>query len=134
MAPGPAGERGRYLVGDWHGLALAALLMLYGDFVFNTPSAGAAAAPVPAVAASLSGWAAAPDAAPPVLAQATEALCPLTFHVSALPGSLLTVLAAFGGTWLIYAGAVRPWPWVRPLFGMKPLAPRAALPGSSTAL
>jgi len=41
----------------------------------------------------------------------------------------------FGVTALIYAGAVRPWPWIRPLFGLKPLPPRsAALPASTTAL
>ena len=28
-------------------------------------------------------------------------------------------LATFVGTWLIYAGLVRPWRWIRPLFGMK---------------
>ena len=59
----------------------------------------------------------------------------LTWNVPALPAYLLTVLATFGGTALIYAGGVRPWPWVRPLFGLKPLSPRsAALPASTTAL
>ena len=88
---------------------------------------------------------------PRFLAPATEALFPfymlhqtvtvaavyvlLTFRVPALPGYLLSVLATFGVTWLIYAWGVRPWPWVRPLFGMTPLAPRAAaLPGSPAAL
>jgi hypothetical protein len=48
---------------------------------------------------------------------------------------LVAVLSTFGVTALIYAGAVRPWPWVRPLFGLKPL-PRqsAALPGSTAGL
>jgi glucan biosynthesis protein C len=59
----------------------------------------------------------------------------LTWNVPALPAYLLTVLATFGGTALIYAGCVRPWPWVRPLFGLRPLPPRsAALPASTTAL
>ena len=88
---------------------------------------------------------------PRFLVQATEALYPfymihqtvtvitvywlLTWHVPALPAWLLTVLSTFGGTALIYAGAVRPWPWVRPLFGLKPLTRQsAALPASTTAL
>jgi hypothetical protein len=59
----------------------------------------------------------------------------LAWHVPALPAYLLTALATFGVTALIYAGAVRPWPWIRPLFGLKPLPrPSAALPASTTAL
>ena len=38
----------------------------------------------------------------------------------ALPASLLTVLATFGGHLADLRRAVRPWPWIRPLFGMKP--------------
>jgi hypothetical protein len=59
----------------------------------------------------------------------------LWWHVPALPAWLLTALSTFGLTTLIYAGGVRPWPWIRPLFGLKPLVPRsAALPASTTAL
>jgi hypothetical protein len=55
--------------------------------------------------------------------------------VPAVPAWLLAVLSTFGVTFLIYAGAVRPWAWVRPLFGLKPLRPRpAALPAQTTAL
>lgn len=34
-------------------------------------------------------------------------------------GFVLAVMATFFGTWLIYATLVRPWRWIRPLFGMK---------------
>jgi hypothetical protein len=185
-----------YLVGDWYGLASAALLMLYGGFIFNTPemlavlnrqcwiavAVGTAAfftldllvfhAPpgahvrllglpvyAPLSAINMIGWLFAAvglanrylQSRPRFLTQATEALYPfymlhqtvtviavywlLWWHVPALPAFLLTVLATFGGTALIYAGAVRPWPWVRPLFGLKPLPPRSpALPASTTGL
>ncbi len=74
---------------------------------------------------------------PAFLAEATEAVYPfyllhqtvtviavywlLTLGVPPVAGFVLTVLATFGGTWAIYAGLVRPWRVVRPLFGMKPL-------------
>ena len=59
----------------------------------------------------------------------------LQLEVAPVPAYLLTVLSTFGVTWLICAGGVRPWPWVRPLFGLKPLTPRpAALPASITGL
>jgi glucans biosynthesis protein C len=45
----------------------------------------------------------------------------LTVGVTPWVGFTLAVLATFLGTWLLYAGLVRPWRWVRPLFGMKPL-------------
>jgi len=193
---GPISRNAQYLIGDWYGLSLAALLMLYGDFVFNTPpilallrrqcwlavAVGCATftaldvvifhrmpnehvrlfgLPVyaPLLALNMIVWLFAfiglgsryLTRRPPFLVQATEALYPfymlhqtvtvaavyglLVFHVPALPGYLLTVLATFGVTWMIYAWGVRPWPWVRPLFGMKPLVPRAAaLPGSPAAL
>jgi len=193
---GPISSNAQYLIGDWYGIGLAAVLMIYGDFVFNTPEMLALlqrrcwtavavglvsfvvldvvifhlmpgervrlfGLPVyaPLSALNMTAWLFAGiglgsrylTRRPPFLSRATEALYPfyllhqtvtvaavyllLTFHVPALPGYLLTVLATFGVTWLIYAGGVRPWPWVRPLFGMKPLAPRAAaLPGPTTAL
>ena len=37
-----------------------------------------------------------------------------------LAGFVAAVVATFAGTWLIYAGLVHPWRWIRPLFGMKP--------------
>ena len=46
----------------------------------------------------------------------------LTAGVKTSAGFALAVLATFLGTWMLYAGLVRPWRWVRPLFGMKPLA------------
>ena len=77
---------------------------------------------------------------PAFLAEATEAVYPfylihqtvavivvyglLTADVPSVAGFILTVLATFLGTWLVYAGLVRPWGWVRPLFGMKPLVAR----------
>ena len=196
LALGPISSNAQYLIGDWYGIGLAAVLMLYGDFVFNTPAMLAllrrqcwtAVAlgsvtfvtldlvifhlmpgervrlfdlPVyaPLSAINMIAWLFAViglgsrylTRRPAFLAQATEALYPfymlhqtvtvaavyvlLIFHVPALPGYLLTVVATFGVTWLIYAWGVRPWAWVRPLFGMKPLVPRAAaLPGPTTAL
>lgn len=47
----------------------------------------------------------------------------LTVGVTPWVGFVLAVLATFLGTWLVYAGLVRPWRWVRPLFGMKPVVP-----------
>jgi glucan biosynthesis protein C len=185
-----------YLVGDWYGIASAALLMLYGGFIFNTPemlavlnrqcwiavAVGTVAffaldllvfhAPpgahvrvlglpifAPLSAINMIGWLFAAvglanrylQSRPRFLVWSTEALYPfymihqtvtvitvywlLRWHVPALPAWLLTVLSTFGITVLIYAGAVRPWPWVRPLFGLKPLVRRsAALPASTTAL
>jgi hypothetical protein len=185
-----------YVVGDWYGLASAALLMLYGAFIFNTPemlavlnrqcwlavAVGTVAfftldllvfhatpgahvrllgLPVyaPLSAINMTGWLFAAvglanrylRSRPRFLIQATEALYPfymihqtvtvitvyglLRWRVPALPAYLLTVLSTFGVTALIYAGAVRPWPWVRPLFGLKPLPrPSAALPASTTGL
>jgi glucans biosynthesis protein C len=185
-----------YLVGDWYGIASAALLMLYGGFIFNTPemlavlnrqcwiavAVGTVAffaldllvfhAPpgahvrvlglpifAPLSAINTTSWLFAAvglanrdlQSRPRFLVWSTEALYPfymihqtvtvitvywlLRWHVPALPAWLLTVLSTFGITVLIYAGAVRPWPWVRPLFGLKPLVRRsAALPASTTAL
>jgi len=89
---------------------------------------------------------------PAFLAEATEAVYPfylihqtvaviavywlLTAGVPSVAGFALTVLATFLGTWLVYARLVRPWGWVRPLFGMKPLAAvrRGALPGRTASL
>ena len=81
---------------------------------------------------------------PAFLAQATEAVYPfyllhqtvtvivvywlLTLGVSPVPGFLLAVLATFLGTWAIYAGLVRPWRWVRPLFGLKAAYSKRARP------
>ncbi len=72
---------------------------------------------------------------PAFLAEATEAVYPfyllhqtvtviavywlLTLGVPPLAGFFAAVLATFTGTWAIYAGLVRPWRWIRPLFGMK---------------
>ncbi|WP_020698482.1 acyltransferase family protein [Reyranella massiliensis] len=89
---------------------------------------------------------------PAFLAEATEAVYPfylihqtvaviavywlLTAGVPSLAAFILTVLATFLGTGLVYAGLVRPWSWVRPLFGMKPLpvAGQGALPGRTASL
>ncbi|MDI1283684.1 MAG: acyltransferase family protein [Reyranella sp.] len=72
---------------------------------------------------------------PAFLAEATEAIYPfyllhqtvtviavywlLTLGVPPVAGFFAAVLATFVGTWAIYAGLVRPWRWIRPLFGMK---------------
>ena len=72
---------------------------------------------------------------PVFLAEATEAVYPfyllhqtvtviavywlLTMDVSPVLGFFGAVLTTFCGTWAIYAGLVRPWRWIRPLFGMK---------------
>lgn len=193
---GPITRNVNGLVGDWYGIASAALLMLYGGFIFNAPemlalldrqrwiavAVGTLAffaldllvfhAPpgahvrvlglpvfAPLSAINMIGWLFAAvglahhylQSRPRFLIQATEALYPfymihqtvtvitvywlLRWRVPALPAFLLTALSTFGITALIYAGAVRPWPWVRPLFGLKPLVRRsAALPASTTAL
>jgi hypothetical protein len=183
-------------VGDWHGIATAALLLLYGGFIYGTPRMLATldrqrwfslAVAVAAFAAlDLLVFHASPgvrgrvlglpiDAPlsaintvawlfafigfanrhlrhrPRFLAEATELVYPfyiihqtvaviavywlLRLGVAAVPAYLLTVLATFGGSWLICAGLVRPWPQVRPLFGLKPLTARpAGLPASTTGL
>ena len=72
---------------------------------------------------------------PAFLAEAVEAVYPfyllhqtvtvivvywlLTLGVPPVAGFCGAVLATFVGTWAIYAGLVRPWRWIRPLFGMK---------------
>jgi glucan biosynthesis protein C len=72
---------------------------------------------------------------PAFLGEATEAVYPfyllhqtvtvivvywlLTLGVPPVAGFFGAVLATFVGTWAIYAGLVRPWRWMRPLFGMK---------------
>jgi hypothetical protein len=89
---------------------------------------------------------------PAFLAEATEAVYPfylihqtvaviavywlLTAGVPPVAAFILTVLATFLGTWIVYAWFVRPWGWVRPLFGMKPLAAsgQGALPGRTASL
>ncbi len=87
---------------------------------------------------------------PAFLAEATDAVYPfymlhqtvtviavywlLTLGVAPVAGFFAAVLATFGGTWAIYAGLIKPWRWVRPLFGMKaPARSRAgSLPRLST--
>jgi len=79
---------------------------------------------------------------PAFLSEATEAVYPfylihqtvtvvavwalLTIGAPPLLGFIAAVGTTFAGTWLIYAGLVRPWRWIRPLFGMK-AAGRAGL-------
>lgn len=76
---------------------------------------------------------------PAVLSEATDAVYP--FYIlhqtvtvivvyallkSDLPsqvGFLLAISGTFIGSWVLYAGLVRPWRWMRPLFGMKSMAP-----------
>jgi hypothetical protein len=81
---------------------------------------------------------------PRFLGQATEAVYPfyllhqtvtvivvywlLTIGVPPVPGFFLAVLATFLGTWTVYAGLVRPWRWVRPLFGLKTAYSKSARP------
>lgn len=83
---------------------------------------------------------------PAFLSEATEAVYPfylihqtvtviavwalLRAGASPLLGFAAAVGATFAGTWLIYAGLVRPWRRVRPLFGMKAVGPagRQSLP------
>jgi hypothetical protein len=183
-------------IGDWHGIATATLLLLYGGFIYGTPRMLATLNRQRwfSLAAGVAGFAALAllvfEATPGVqvrvlgvpvfavlsaintvawlfafigfanrhltmpsrfIAQATELVYPfyiihqtvtviavywlLTLEVPAVPAFLLTVLATFGGTWLICAWLVQPWPWVRPLFGLKPLAAKpAALPAPTTGL
>lgn len=80
---------------------------------------------------------------PAFLGEATEAVYPfyllhqtvtvivvywlLTLGVPPVAGFFGAVLATFVGTWAIYAGLVRPWRWIRPLFGMKAVVRPAAL-------
>jgi hypothetical protein len=184
------------LIGDWHGIATATLLLLYGGFIYGTPrmlatlnsqrwlslAVGVTAfaaltllvlpAPPGAPARVLGIAVATPLSAinmvawlfafigfanrhlttrPRFIAQVTELVYPfyilhqtvtviavywlLTFEVPPVAAFLLTVLATFGGTWLICAGLVQPWPRVRPLFGLKPLpAKPAALPAATSGL
>lgn len=72
---------------------------------------------------------------PAFLSEATEAVYPfylihqtvtvvavwglLTIGAPPLLGFVAAVVVTFAGTGLIYAGLVRPWRWIRPLFGMK---------------
>jgi hypothetical protein len=51
-----------------------------------------------------------------------------------LAGFVLAVLATFLGTWAIYVGLVRPFRFVRPLFGLKPLASKADLRRNRTVM
>ena len=89
---------------------------------------------------------------PAFLSEATEAVYPFyLIHQTAtviavwallkagappLLGFAAAVMATFAGTWLIYAGLVRPWRWVRPLFGMKAVgtAARRSLPRRAAGL
>jgi len=89
---------------------------------------------------------------PAFLSEATEAVYPfylihqtvtviavwglLRAGVPPLAGFVAAVGATFAGTWLIYAGLVRPWRWIRPLFGMKPAPPgeRRSLPRRAAGL
>lgn len=183
-------------IGDWHGIATAALLLLYGGFVYGTPHMLAtlnrqrwvslAIAVAAFVALDLLVFHAAPGARvrvlgvpvyaplsaintvawlfafiglanrylqmrPRFLVEATELVFPfyiihqtvtviavywlLRLAVPSVPAYLLTVLATFGVTGLICAFLVRPWPRVRPLFGLKPQPARpAGLPASTTGL
>jgi surface polysaccharide O-acyltransferase-like enzyme len=89
---------------------------------------------------------------PAFLSEATEAVYPfylihqtvtvvavwglLSIGAPPLAGFAVAVVATFAGTWLIYAGLVRPWRWVRPLFGMKAASPvrRQSLPRRAAGL
>ncbi|WP_428676242.1 acyltransferase family protein [Reyranella sp.] len=89
---------------------------------------------------------------PAFLSEATEAVYPfylihqtvtvvavywlLKIGAPPVPGFIAAVVATFAGTWLIYAGLVRPWRWIRPLFGMKPAPPgeRRSLPRRAAGL
>ena len=89
---------------------------------------------------------------PAFLPEATEAVYPFylihqtvtvvavyaLLDVGAPPvaGFIAAVVATFAGTWLIYAVLVRPWRWIRPLFGMKPAPPgeRRSLPRRAAGL
>jgi peptidoglycan/LPS O-acetylase OafA/YrhL len=89
---------------------------------------------------------------PAFLAEATEAVYPfyilhqtvtviavywlLRLGVPPLAGFVSAIIATFLGTGLIYAGLVRPWRRVRPLFGMKAVAavPQGSLPSRAAGL
>jgi surface polysaccharide O-acyltransferase-like enzyme len=89
---------------------------------------------------------------PAFLAEATEAVYPfylvhqtvtvvvvywlLKTGVPPVAGFIAAVMATFAGSWLIYAGLVRPWGWIRPMFGMKPAPPgdRRSLPRRAAGL
>lgn len=89
---------------------------------------------------------------PAFLSEATEAVYPfylihqtvtvvavwglLSIGAPPLVGFVAAVVATFVGTWLIYAGLVRPWRWIRPLFGMKATSPvgRQSLPRRAAGL
>jgi glucan biosynthesis protein C len=89
---------------------------------------------------------------PAFLSEATEAVYPfylihqtvtviavwglLRAGVPPLAGFVAAVGATFAGTWLIYAALVRPWRWIRPLFGLKPAPPgeRRSLPRRAAGL
>ena len=89
---------------------------------------------------------------PAFLSQATEAVYPfylihqtvtlvavywlLKVGAPPVPGFIAAVVATFAGTWLIYAGLVRPWRWIRPQFGMKAASPgeRRTLPRRAAGL
>lgn len=174
------------LVGDWHGLAYNALLLLYGAFIFGTPAMlailnrqrwaalaigiasfavlevvffdgevssrlNAAGRPGYALVSGVNtmAWLFAAvgfanrhlTTRPKFLRSATDAVYPfyvihqtvtviavywlLTLKVEPVWGFLIAAAATFGVTWLIYAGLVRPFAWVRPFFGMKALPPRS---------
>lgn len=192
----PISQNRGFFIGDPHGVVTAALLLLYGAFIFCTPrmlerlkrqrwlslAVGVLAytalyrlvfnAPpdshvrvmglpvsAPLSAVNQMAWLFAVigfashylTMRPRVLVVATEYVYPfyiihqtvtvitvywlLAWKISAVPALLLTVLSTFVVTGLICAFLVRPSPWLRPLFGMKPLpARRAALPASTTAL
>lgn len=50
----------------------------------------------------------------------------LTMGVPPVAGFFGVILVTFCGTWAVYSGLVRPWRWIRPLFGMKaPVRPAA---------
>ena len=89
---------------------------------------------------------------PAFLSEATEAVYPfylihqtvtvvavywlLKLGTPPVAGFVAAVVATFAGTWLIYAGLVRPWRWIRPLFGMKAASPigRQSLPRRAAGL
>ena len=89
---------------------------------------------------------------PAFLSEATEAVYPfylihqtvtvvavwalLRIGAPPLAGFVAAVVATFAGTGLIYAVLVRPWRWIRPLFGMKAASPigRQSLPRRAAGL
>ena len=56
----------------------------------------------------------------------------LRLGVAPWPGFLLAVLATFVGTTLVYVGLVRPFPLVRPLFGLRTAYSSSGRPSSET--